>query len=151
MCPHCQEMKPIYIEAAKQLSSDPDGSYILGEVNTMIHERLGKHFQIKGLPTILIFSPLFDHNPMMFNKNRTVFDIVTEIELLSGLITVELKHYGDFLDRFSKRTENILLGIFKDETSNLYEEMKAVKNDFTYLRIYYSFNIDEFKTMLGIR
>lgn len=144
-------MKPIFIEAAKQLQNDADGTYILGEVNTMIHERLSKHFLIKGLPTILIFSPMFEYSPIMFNKNRTVFDLVTEIELASGLITRELKQHSELLERISKRNENILLGIFKNDNNPLYNEMKTLKGDFSFLRMYYTFNHEEFKKNFGLQ
>ena len=151
MCPHCQDFKPIYVEVAKQLQDDPDGSYILGEVNTMVQERLGKHFQIRGLPTVLIFSPNNEYNPVTFNKNRTVFDLVTEIELVSGLMSRELKDYKELTERISRRNENILVGIFKDDKLPLYTEMQNLKNDFNFVRIYYSFNIEDFRKAMGIQ
>lgn len=151
LCPHCQTVKPLYIEAAKQLRDDPDGVYMLGEVNTMFHEKLGKHFNIKGLPTLLIFSPTRDYIPVVFNKNRTTFDIVTEIELVSGLISKELAKYEDFAFRLARRDENILLGIFKNNKHPLYTEMKNLKEDFNYVRMYYSFNFDDFVSKLNLK
>jgi hypothetical protein len=150
MCPHCQQIKPIYIEAAKMLQDDPDGTYMLAEVNTMSQEKLGKHFQIRGLPTILIFSPLNDYVPTTFNKNRTTFDLITEIELASGLITRELAKYEDFAFRQSRRNENILLGVFNNDKHPLYAEMLALKEEFKYVRMYYSFNIKDFHSKLGL-
>lgn len=150
MCPHCVQLKPLYIEAANQLQNDPDGVYILGEVNTMFHERLGKHFQIRGLPTILIFSPLNDYLPVMYNKNRTVFDLITEIELASGMISKELPKYGDFEHRRTMRDENMLLGIFKDRSHPLFAEMQGLKEEFKFVRTYYTFNLDEFRSSLKL-
>ena len=150
MCPHCQQIKPLYIEAANILKDDPDGTYMLGEVNTMSQEKLGKHFQIRGLPTILIFSPVNDYVPTTFNKNRTTFDLVTEIELASGLITRELSKYADFEFRQSRRNENILLGVFNNDKHPLYAEMQALKEDFKYVRMYYSFNLPEFHSKLHL-
>ncbi len=150
LCPHCQTLKPIYIEAAKQLQNDPDGLYILGEVNTMIQEKLGKHFQIRGLPTIFVFSPLNDYNPVQYNKNRTVFDLVTEIELASGLITKELPTYADFEHRLAMRDENMLLGVFKDNKNQLFSEMQAIKEDFKFVRMYYTFNLEEYRQKLNL-
>jgi len=150
MCQHCQTLKPLYIEAAKQLKDDPDGLYILGEVNTMFHERLGKHFQIRGLPTILIFSPANDYIPVTYNKNRTVFDLVTEIELVSGLINKELPNFREFEFRLARRDENMLLGVFKDRNDPLFKEMQELKGEFKFVRMYYTFNIDEFKQSLKI-
>lgn len=151
MCPHCQDFKPIYVEAAKQLQDDPDGIYILGEVNTMVQERLGKHFQIRGLPTVLIFSPINEYNPVTFNKNRTVFDLITEVELVSGLMTRELKDHNEFAQRFSRRNENILLGIFKDDKHPLYKEMEELKKEFNFVRMYYSFNLEDYRKAMGLQ
>jgi hypothetical protein len=140
----------MFIEAATQLKDDPDGVYMLGEVNTMFHEKLGKHFQVRGLPTLLIFSPAKDYIPVTFQKNRTTFDIVTEIELASGLISRELTKYEDFEYRMARRDENIILGIFKNKKHPLFAEMKALKEDFDFVRIYYTFSYDEFTKKLNL-
>ena len=150
MCPHCLSLKPLYVEAAKQLKDDPDGLYLLGEINTMAHEKLGKHFQIRGLPTLLIFSPVNDYIPTVFDKNRTVFDMVTELELAAGLISKELPKYADFEYRYAGRDENILLGIFKDQNHPLYKEMQDQKDEFKFVRMYYTFNLDEFRQKLNL-
>jgi hypothetical protein len=150
MCQHCQSFKPIYVEAAKQLQNDPDGIYLLGDVNTLFHEKLGKHFQIRGLPTVMAFSPVNDYNPTTFNKNRTVFDLITYIELASGLISKELPKYEDLSYRLERRDEDILLGIFKNKNHPLFKEMNDQKEEFNFVRMYYTFNIDEFKAKLQI-
>jgi len=150
MCQHCQQFKLTYIDAAKQLLNDPDGTYLLGEVNTLFHERLGKHFQIRGLPTVLIFSPVNDYTPTTFNKNRTVFDLITEIELASGLISKELPKYEDLEYRLERRDEDIILGVFKNKDHPLYKEMEQQKEEFKFVRMYYTFNFDEFKAKLKI-
>ena len=150
MCQHCQQFKPTYIEAAKRLQDDPDGTYLLGDVNTLFHERLGKHFQIRGLPTVLIFSPVNDYMPTTFSKNRTVFDLITEIELASGLISKELPKYEDLTYRLGRRDEDILVGVFKNKDHPLYKEMQDQKEEFNFVRTYYTFNFDEFKAKLQI-
>ena len=150
MCPHCQTLRPLYIEAAKQLQNDPDGLYILGEVNTMINERLGKHFQIRGLPTIFTFSPLNDYMPVTYARNKTVFDLVTEIELASGLSNKELKTYADFEYRLGMRNENMMVGVFKDNKNKLFTEMQEIKEEFKFIRMYYTFNMEEFRQKLKL-
>jgi len=150
MCAHCQTLKPLYIEANNQLKNDPDGVYLLSEVNTMFHERLGKHFNIKGIPTIYVFSPVNDYMPIIYSKNRTVFDLVTEIELASGLISKELNNYAEFEHRYNMRDEDFILGIFKDRKAPLFEEMEEIKKDFNYVRMYYTFNVEEFKQKLNL-
>ena len=150
MCQHCQKMKPLYIEAAKQLKDDPDGTYIFADVNTMVQERLGKHFQISGLPTIMIFSPLNDYMPVIYSKNRTTFDMVTEIELASGLSNRELAKFSDLEYRLARRDENIIMGVFKDKQDPLFAEMQKLKEEFQFVRMYYTFNHAEFSSKLNL-
>ncbi len=150
MCQHCQKLKPIYIEAAKMVQDDPDGTYMFADVNTLSQEKLGKHFEIKGLPTIMIFSPVNDYMPTTYNGNRTVFSLVTEIELASGLSNRELATFSDLEYRLARRDENIILGVFKDRKDPLFAQMQALKEEFQFVRMYYTFNFEEFRGKLKI-
>jgi len=151
MCQHCQDLKPIYIEAAQQMKNDPDGVYIFGEANVVSQEELGKHFNVRSLPTIITFSPNNDYLPIVYSGPRTVLDIITGVETASGLTLRELPNYEEFQKRLELRDENMLLGLFKDDKSSLFEEMGKLKQDLKFVRMYYSFNIDDFKKNLKLR
>eukprot|EP00826_Nyctotherus_ovalis_P046822 TRINITY_DN5328_c0_g1_i5.p1 TRINITY_DN5328_c0_g1~~TRINITY_DN5328_c0_g1_i5.p1 ORF type:complete len:506 (-),score=178.55 TRINITY_DN5328_c0_g1_i5:145-1662(-) len=150
MCQHCQEMRPIYIQVAKTMEGDPDGIYIFGEANVLIHEAIGKHFGIDSLPTILIFSPENDYVPKTYDGPSTVLDITMGVESVAGLNIRELPNYEEFNKRLALRDENILLGIFKNDKSPLLAEMRKVKEELKFVRMYYSFNVEDYKKNLEL-
>jgi protein disulfide-isomerase A1 len=144
-------MKPIYIEAAQAMENDPDGTYIFGEANILTQEEIGKHFGIQSLPTILTFSPIDDYMPVNYVGPRTVLDIITGVEIAAGLTIRELPNYEEFQKRLELRDENMLLGLFKNDKNSLFEEMKKLKKDLKFVRMYYSFNVDDFKKNLKVK
>lgn len=150
MCQHCQALKPIYIEAAGMLEKDPDGIYIFAETNSQKYENMGKHFQIQGVPTIYSFSPINDYLPVLYEGPRTVFALVTGIQIAAGLISKELSNYEEFSKRFELRDENMILGIFKDSNSALLKKLQKIKEDFNFIRMYYTYNVKEFKEKLNL-
>lgn len=150
MCQHCQDLKPIFIDAAKRMENDPDGNYIFGEINVLTQEELGKHFNVKSLPTIYIFSPVSNYIPVNYDGPREPLAITMGVEAAAGLTIQQLPNYEQFQNRLELRDENMLLGIFKDDKSSLLKEVHNLKENFPFVRVYYTFNVDDFKKHLDL-
>jgi len=54
-CGHCKAMKADYARAAQQLTEE-GVSHVLGAVDATVETELGKRFEIRGYPTIKLFS-----------------------------------------------------------------------------------------------
>ena len=150
MCQHCKRLKPIYIEVAKKLENDPDEVYIFAQINSNNNGKLTKQFNIIGLPTILIFSPNNNYHPVSYEGNHTEFEIITGIELAAGLINQEVPIYSEFRERINHRNENVILGLFKNSETKLYKDLQKIKEEFPYVRMYYSYNVEEYKKELKL-
>ncbi|KAG5890118.1 hypothetical protein JTB14_005247 [Gonioctena quinquepunctata] len=70
-CGHCQSLVPEYTKAANALK----GVVKVGAVNVDEHKELGGRYDVRGFPTIKIFSAN-KHKPEDFNGGRTARDIV---------------------------------------------------------------------------
>lgn len=150
MCQHCQDLKPVFVDAAQRMENDPDGSYIFGEINVLTQEELGKHFDVKSLPTIYTFSPVDDYIPGNYDGPREALAITMGVEAAAGLTLRQLPNYEEFQKRLELRDEHILLGIFKDEKSSLFKQVEDLKKDLPFVRTYYTLNVDDFKKHLNL-
>ena len=71
-CGHCKALAPEWEEAAKQLK----GNVKLGAVDATVHQSLASQYQIKGFPTIKIFSAGKNKKAQDYNGPREATGIV---------------------------------------------------------------------------
>lgn len=80
-CGHCKAMKADYALAAKQLTEE-GVSHVLATVDATVESELGKRFEVRGYPTIKLFS--MGKEVEDYNGGRKKNDIVKYIRQKAG-------------------------------------------------------------------
>jgi len=80
-CGHCKAMKADYARAAQQLTEE-GVSHVLAAVDATVETELGQRFEVRGYPTIKLFSK--GQEVEDYKGGRKKDDIVKYIRLKAG-------------------------------------------------------------------
>jgi len=94
-CGHCQRLAPIYEEVAAAYEKDND-KIIIAELNADEEKDIAKKYDIKGYPTIKLFTTK-TKTPIDYNNDRTLEAFVDFIEHETGIKAKIPKAHSDII------------------------------------------------------
>ncbi|EAL61701.1 protein disulfide isomerase [Dictyostelium discoideum AX4] len=119
-CGHCKTLKPLYEEAAKQLSANK--KIAIAKVDCTQHEQLCKQNKVQGYPTLVVFK---NGKAEPYEGDRTTKSIVQtlEEELKPTISTLES---NEDIEEFKKQHPISVVGFFDndhDDRFKLFSEL----------------------------
>jgi protein disulfide-isomerase A6 len=94
-CGHCKRLAPVYEEVAAAFEKDSD-KIIIAEINADEEKDIAKKYDIKGFPTIKLFTAKTT-TPIDYNNDRTVEAFVDFIEHETGIKAKIPKVHSDMV------------------------------------------------------
>ncbi|KAK2722653.1 hypothetical protein QYM36_002993, partial [Artemia franciscana] len=125
-CTHCKNLAPEYVKAAEKLATQ--GSLIkLAEINAEEERGISKRYDISGYPTLKLFK---DGKPLDYTGGRMAESIVQWLlEKNTGRTATSLKNTNK-AKSFIKDNEIVIIGFFKDQSSEKAKRFLSVAADF---------------------
>lgn len=120
-CGHCKKLAPEYSKAAVTLEKE---NLYLAQVDATVQKKLASKFEIKGYPTIKLFS---SGSQIEYNAGRTEKEIIAWMRKKTGPATVELKTEED-INKFKKDNE-VCLVFFGDDQEALAKYTTVAKGN----------------------
>jgi len=119
-CGHCKALAPEYEKAATELK---DTKAFLAKVDCTVESDICSSQGVQGYPTLKVFR---DGHPSEFNKARKADAIVgyMQKQLLPALSDVT----ADNFDEFKSKDKVVVIGFFKDDSSDPFIHLKNVAN-----------------------
>jgi protein disulfide-isomerase A1 len=84
-CGHCQQLEPIYKELAEKTASLEN--LVIAKIDATTNEH--SSLNIEGFPTILMFKPGQKNEPVTYEGDRTLDDLIQFLEKETGLAIME--------------------------------------------------------------
>lgn len=124
-CGHCKKLTPEYAKAAQELKS-VEPPLALAKVDATIHKGLASRFEIRGFPTLKLFS---NGTPSEYNGGRTHPEIVSWMKKKTGPASRTLSTASD-VESFSKEAE-VAVVYFGDNSSDIsiFEKVARTNDD----------------------
>jgi len=112
-CGHCKKLTPEYAKAAQELKKT-DPPLALAKVDATVHKQLASRFEIRGFPTLKLFS---NGTPSEYNGGRTHPEIVSWMRKKTGPASRSLSTVAE-VESFYKGAE-VAVVYFGDNSSDL--------------------------------
>uniref|UniRef100_A0A1W7R9Z7 Protein disulfide-isomerase n=1 Tax=Hadrurus spadix TaxID=141984 RepID=A0A1W7R9Z7_9SCOR len=112
-CGHCKALEPEYAKAAKQLKEE-QSDIALAKIDATAESELAEEYDVRGYPTIKFIR---EGKSSEYKGGRTAEDIVRWLKKKVGPPADNLETV-DSANTFQASAEVVLVGFFKDQTSD---------------------------------
>jgi len=123
-CGHCKKLTPEYAAAAKELKKS-GSSIALAKLDATVHKSVGAKFDVKGFPTLKLFSNGRDSE---YNGGRTASDIVSWMLKKTGPATRSLSSVAE-VESFHKSADVAVVYFGDNEADKAVYDNVARSND----------------------
>ncbi|XP_065571993.1 protein disulfide-isomerase 2-like [Artemia franciscana] len=127
-CVHCQKLAPEYSKAAQKLA-DEGSSIRFAKLDASQEEYFDWKYNITGYPTLMLFKNFTTESPIEYKSGGRSRMIVDWLKKNTGRTATSLKNTNK-AKSFIKDNEIVIIGFFKDQSSEKAKRFLSVAADF---------------------